>query len=425
MKTKMNSWWGTSGFSCSTFSTSKLLALFLVLGFTLCAQNAFAGDPGPASDRGIQPMFESGNPTCSDLIGPIDGLVEYRIDGSELGNMNLGDGDLSVTIDVKPDKTFDWTSSGGVIYSIFVKGGPNGNLYDYESTGFTWDGGLHSPVNENNGNYYGLSHVSFCYVPGEADIEITKTCTGNGPDGAGTALVYGYKLTVENTGDFTLYDIVAVDDTAEAIDGAGSHTYTLEMLEPGEKHDFEGSFTTNDNGFDNHASVKAAVEDGGEKDVEDSGMGICPPQEIPGELSLTKDCDVVVVLNDYGDYGLQVNYSGEICNESAVAITLTSVTDNKDNDGPTVDNYELAPTGSPGACTDYYGSYVPVPGEGELGEGTPGFDVGAFMDTVSASGITAFGLPVDAPDAMATCTLCPQCVDMEMCPAPASAINLE
>jgi hypothetical protein len=45
---------------------------------------------------------------------------------------------------------------------VFVKGGPVGNLYVYnpESWG---DGGLHSPINPNNGQPYGLSHISFCY----------------------------------------------------------------------------------------------------------------------------------------------------------------------------------------------------------------------------------------------------------------------
>ncbi len=56
--------------------------------------------------------------------------------------------------------TFTFVStSGEVVTSIYVKGGPDGsNLYDY-GAGIAHDDGLHSPVNSKNGKYYGLSHL--------------------------------------------------------------------------------------------------------------------------------------------------------------------------------------------------------------------------------------------------------------------------
>ncbi|WP_105258431.1 DUF7507 domain-containing protein [Pseudoalteromonas sp. T1lg88] len=427
MKTKMNSWWGTSGFSCSTLTNSKLLALFLVLGFTLCAQNAFAEDPGAPSDNGVQPEYVEGNPTCFELTG-VEGLLEYRI--NDPGDGMWSNGEINVDIDIQPDKTFDWTVSGGVIIqSIFVKGGPAGNLYEYyaDSGEITLsDGGLHSPVNHKNGNYYGLSHISFCYTPGAPDIKLTKDCTFDSVVD-GEALKYNYVLTVENTGTLPLFDITVVDTTAEGVDGAGSHTYNHDGLEPGATKQFNGSFVIGQNGILNHATVTAAIEDNGPVEVDDMASWDCPSQEIPGSLSLEKDCNVVVVLNDNLDYGLQVNYSGEVCNTSAVTMLDVEVEDVVGgNIIATHDIGTLTPAGTMGACAEFQGSYVPVPGDGELGdEGQAGFYVRAFSDTVEASGVTFFGLPVDAMPADAECTLCPQCVDMEMCPAPASAINLE
>jgi hypothetical protein len=118
----------------------------------------------------VTPTFTAGNPTCSDLSpGTTELKVEPVADGT------FSDGTLTVTIDVRntaDGQVFDWTSNIGVD-SVFVKGGPGGNLYVYdpESTG---DTGLHAPVNPNNDKFFGLSHVSFCY---DAEPPTTTTTT--------------------------------------------------------------------------------------------------------------------------------------------------------------------------------------------------------------------------------------------------------
>ncbi len=49
------------------------------------------------------------------------------------------------------------------LFSIAVKGGPDSvNVYDYNSP-IVNDGNLHSVHNPNNGQWYGLSHIDFCY----------------------------------------------------------------------------------------------------------------------------------------------------------------------------------------------------------------------------------------------------------------------
>ena len=118
----------------------------------------------PAVATHVQPVLKTGNPTCSDLIS--NGIIELKVEPVVDGSFTSADGTLTVTIDVRSTAdgpVFDWTSNIGVD-AVFVKGGPNGNLYVYapEATG---DTGLHSPVNPNNPNdqFYGLSHISFCY----------------------------------------------------------------------------------------------------------------------------------------------------------------------------------------------------------------------------------------------------------------------
>jgi LPXTG-motif cell wall-anchored protein len=114
-----------------------------------------------------------GNATCAQLAPEGASWVEFKVEPVTDGEHS--DGTLTVTIDVTDTDdgpVFDWTSNLGVD-AVFVKGGPGGLLYVYdppaESTG---DTGLHAPVNPQNGQFYGLSHLSFCY---DADQATTTT----------------------------------------------------------------------------------------------------------------------------------------------------------------------------------------------------------------------------------------------------------
>jgi LPXTG-motif cell wall-anchored protein len=117
-----------------------------------------------------------GNPTCADLAPDGTTWTELKyepvVDGQET------EGPLTVTVDVHPNDdtgpTFDWSSNIGVD-AVFVKGGPNGNLYLYDEA--TGDTGLHAPINPANDKYYGLSHLSFCYDTGDGTTTTTTTTT--------------------------------------------------------------------------------------------------------------------------------------------------------------------------------------------------------------------------------------------------------
>ncbi|MBY4678563.1 hypothetical protein K6T12_18345 [Marinobacterium sp. CAU 1594] len=186
-------------------------------------------DPGPPSQRGIQPVEVQGNPTCSDLLGPIPMLQEFKINDPFTGQFS--DGDLTVDITVHSNgqgPNFDWVSSGGEMISIFVKGGPRGNNYDYDGTGFTWDNFLHSPVNPNHGRFYGLSHISFCYIPGEPSIDVTKTCAEQTVNNQ--VVTTRNTVVLDNDGDFELTNIRIREDQAGAsctltkVGGAAANT---------------------------------------------------------------------------------------------------------------------------------------------------------------------------------------------------------
>ena len=92
-----------------------------------------------ASGTVVEPTFYEGNPHCDDL-----GLLtftQYEGTGTE-------------------EQPFGWVSSTP-IDAVIVKGGPNANVYFYDEA--TEGGPVNPPVNPNNGTYYGISHVDWCY----------------------------------------------------------------------------------------------------------------------------------------------------------------------------------------------------------------------------------------------------------------------
>ena len=144
------------------------LALMVALVFGVLAM--LGGERAKATH--VQPTTVSGNPTCAQLVN-VEGVRELRIQPVVDGTFT--DGTLTVTIDVRDTANgpvFDFTSNIGVL-AVFVKGGPAGNLYKYDPP-VTSDTGLHAPLNPSNNLWYGLSHLSFCYVP-TGSVEIIKT----------------------------------------------------------------------------------------------------------------------------------------------------------------------------------------------------------------------------------------------------------
>ncbi|MGH3033936.1 MAG: DUF7507 domain-containing protein, partial [Gaiellaceae bacterium] len=180
-----------------------LLAGLLVA--LMLAAPAQANHPGPPSGDGVQPLFTADNPTCGNLDpGTLELKVEPVADGI------FTDGFLTVTIDVRDTgdgPVFDWTSNIGVD-SIFVKGGPDGNFYNYQDTigEDKGDTSLHAPINHSNNKFFGLSHISFCYdvVP---SIDVVKG--GDELSKVGDEVTYKFMIT--NDGDVPLVLVSATD----------------------------------------------------------------------------------------------------------------------------------------------------------------------------------------------------------------------
>src|SRR5688500_11819066 len=138
---------------------SVLLFVMVVAILGLAASVASAQTAGPPSGDGVQPILVPGNQNCAELNG---NFQELRINNPTDGTFT--NGTLSVTIDVRTTANgpvFDWTSNIGVD-AVFVKGGPDTNKYVYNPED-TADTSLHAPVNLQNDQFFGLSHISFCY----------------------------------------------------------------------------------------------------------------------------------------------------------------------------------------------------------------------------------------------------------------------
>ncbi|MBI5957665.1 MAG: hypothetical protein HY866_02950 [Chloroflexi bacterium] len=111
---------------------------------------------GAPSSGGVTPILIEGNASCGALGY---GDSEFKIEPPNGGTYTVNGSD-TVTVSTN-GAYFDWTSTIGIA-AVFVKGGPVGNLYAYSPESFG-DGSLHSPINPNTGEPYGLSHISFCY----------------------------------------------------------------------------------------------------------------------------------------------------------------------------------------------------------------------------------------------------------------------
>jgi hypothetical protein len=62
-------------------------------------------------------------------------------------------------------KAVAFTATGGLVTIAYIKGGSGYNIYDYSGFaggGVAWDGHLHAPDTNNDGNVQGLSHAIFC-----------------------------------------------------------------------------------------------------------------------------------------------------------------------------------------------------------------------------------------------------------------------
>ena len=121
-----------------------------------------------ASATSVVPVFVPGNPTCTGLGYDFG----FKVDPPNAGTYDI-DGINTVTV-TTDGVYFDWSSTLGMD-AVIAKGGPNANVYIYDPPAESKsDTGLHSPINPNNGEPFGLSHIEFCF-----DYELTVSKTAN------------------------------------------------------------------------------------------------------------------------------------------------------------------------------------------------------------------------------------------------------
>jgi len=161
---------------------TALIALAIAItGVLSLSSSAGAVDPGgdPSGD-GVDPVYVAGNPSCSTIgygfgfkinLAP-NGTFTLTNPPGELTGGAPSDPFNSVTISNSDGTYFDWSATLG-IDAVIVKGGPNANAFVYIPEDMA-DTDLHAPVNPENNQYYGISHIEFCY-----DYELTATKTAN------------------------------------------------------------------------------------------------------------------------------------------------------------------------------------------------------------------------------------------------------
>lgn len=185
-------------------TSTLVVALALMAALLFCALAMFGGKAADAQDAGgdpsttlnVDPVFIAGNPDCKSLN---PSYREYKIDNAP-PNATSGDGILSVTITNSDGTYFDWASNIGVD-AVIVKGGPNADAFVYDPPAeATGDTDLHAPINPNNGQYFGVSHVSFCY---DLNLEVSKT--------ANTSLTRTFGWTVDKSVSPDTWDLFKGD----------------------------------------------------------------------------------------------------------------------------------------------------------------------------------------------------------------------
>lgn len=187
-----------------------LLAIALVVAVVMGSQEFTPGPveaahviPGAVSGNGEQPVGVHGNPACSDVL-PGAFLFSHKTGVPQDETIPLSFNGLTgtLTIDVT-NSTFNFSFTGDfVAVGVIVKGGPNANFYDYRPNGEDADTGLHAPVNPNNNQFFGLSHIEFCIIEAAGDVSVEKTPDGDTAD-AGEDITFSIEVTSNGPGTAT------------------------------------------------------------------------------------------------------------------------------------------------------------------------------------------------------------------------------
>lgn len=236
-------------------------------------------------------------------------------------------------------------------------------------------------------------------------IAVSKTCDvvrlTNSGDPTNKYFVTSFNGAVTNTGAGTF----AAGETLVVTDDAGTPNDTSDDIviqqtlsqnfKPGDVIPFSGEFYTNDNPPYN--TVNASLSFGEANITADPYSTACTALQLNPALSATKSCDTALqTINN--TVTVRVDYSGQVCNDGDVPLTVDVV----DDKAGTVVSQVLV---EPGSCLPINGSYQPTEANG--GESCPGN--AAFSDTFTVTGTSpVLSEPVNAI-VTATCPLCTDC----------------
>ena len=277
-----------------------------------------AGDP---SGNGVQPVLLSGNRNCAEVLGA-DLLFEYRLEPVDDATVDLaaesgGDVEGTLVVDVHGD-LFDFTiEDGDPLAAVVVKGGNNADLYDYRPAGEVADTDLHAPLNADSDQYYGLSHISFCWAQEKPQpaIDVEKSCPASVPFGEDIE----YTITVENTGNEALVD-VTVDDT---LLGDITDQFDFDFSQPFP----EGTVATaqvtyspgvNEDPVENTVTASAT---GAESDQDTSDEASCETDvSHEAAIDVSKTCEEFAAEGDVVTYSITVENTG---NEDLEGVAVT------------------------------------------------------------------------------------------------------
>jgi hypothetical protein len=138
----------------------KLAAALATAVVALATAGIAFADHSPPDGPAVAPSFVSGNPSCEGgaKIDPVtSGVHAVNFDGF-VGSITI----TVVNTDTGPTFTFETDQPSHRVTSVYVKGGPNANLYDY-GAGLAHDDGLRAPLGAGPGGSksFGLSHLCF------------------------------------------------------------------------------------------------------------------------------------------------------------------------------------------------------------------------------------------------------------------------
>jgi hypothetical protein len=278
----------------------------------------------------------SGNKNCP------AGSNEVRFDPVVAGTKTVGGFSVTLTLDQLPlGPGFDWSATGGTVSSVFVKGGPGGIQFKYAPAANSGEN-LHSQINPSNGRYYGLSHVSFCYTPGQARIDVQKDCADQ--------IVVGDKVrsintvTLINNGDFALTNLLVeevttsfeqcsltavngvpvapvtlVPGTKTAVPGVSSLAVGAQATATVECTGLTANIQNTIKAYGTHTTGE--IDDSATSDPEHTSACDLPPPKLVVEKDCPADTDVRLIKTDAG---LVV----QVCPTIKVTNTGTEILDN-------------------------------------------------------------------------------------------------